>query len=118
MPRQSCTIQCTFARLNSGDGEAAETYSLYLNDLSSPFLNDPTAVHFADDLNVDHIAVKNDVAALSLGTKGIALYDVSDPDNPIERGIFPVGYAYKSEFWGESLVVCTREGLKIINIER
>ena len=91
---------------------------LNLNDPSSPFLNDPTAVHFADDLNVDHIAVKNDVAALSLGTKGIALYDVSDPDNPIERGIFPVGYAYKSEFWGESLVVCTREGLKIINIER
>ena len=74
--------------------------------------------NFAVDLDVDHISVKNGVAALSLGSKGIALYDVSDPTDPIERGIFPVGYVYKTEFWGERLVVCSREGLKVINIEK
>ena len=74
--------------------------------------------NFAVDLDVDHISVKNGVAALSLGSKGIALYDVSDPTDPIERGIFPLGYVYKTEFWGERLVVCSREGLKVINIEK
>jgi hypothetical protein len=73
---------------------------------------------FAEDLTVDHIAVNNGIAALSLGAKGIALYDVTEPSLPIEKGIFPVGYTYKSQFWGEKLVVCSREGLQILTIEK
>jgi hypothetical protein len=73
---------------------------------------------FAEDLTVDHIAVNNGIAVLSLGSKGIALYDVTDPSSPIEKGIFPVGYVYKSEFWGEKLLVCSREGLQILTIEK
>ena len=31
-----------------------------------------------ENLTVDHIAVKNEIASLSLGSKGIALFDISD----------------------------------------
>jgi len=77
-----------------------------------------SSTRFAEDLTVDHIAVNNGIAALSLGSKGIALYDVTDPSSPIEKGIFPVGYVYKSEFWGEKLLVCSREGLQILSIKQ
>jgi hypothetical protein len=77
-----------------------------------------SSTRFAEDLTVDHIAVNNGIAVLSLGSKGIALYDVTDPSSPIEKGIFPVGYVYKSEFWGEKLLVCSREGLQILSIEQ
>jgi hypothetical protein len=73
---------------------------------------------FAEGLTVDHIAVNNGIAVLSLGAKGIALYDVTEPSSPIEKGIFPVGYVYKTEFWGEKLMVCSREGLQILTIEK
>ena len=73
---------------------------------------------FAEDLTVDHIAVNGNIAALSIGAKGIALYDVSNPSLPEEKGIFPIGYSYKSQFWGEKLVVCTREGIQILTIEK
>ena len=72
---------------------------------------------FAEDLTVDHVAVRGNIAALTLGSKGIALYDISDPTMPEERGIFPIGYSYKSQFWGEKLLVCTREGLQILAVE-
>ena len=73
---------------------------------------------FATDFTVDHIAINNikGIAALSLGSKGIALYDISDPKNPVERGLFSIGYTYSSVFWNNSLVVCSREGLQIISI--
>lgn len=74
--------------------------------------------HFALDLNVDHISVNNGIAILSLGSKGIAIYDVTDPFSPKEKGIFPIGYVYKTEFWGEKLLVCSREGLQIITIDK
>ena len=80
--------------------------------------NNIIITEFAEDLTVNHIAVSNGIATLSLGAKGIALYDVSEPSAPIEKGIFPVGYTYKSQFWGEKLVVCSREGLQIITIEQ
>lgn len=91
---------------------------LEIDNESSTVTNNFGMTNFAIDLDVDHVSVKNGVAALSLGSKGIALYDVSDPTDPIERGIFPVGYVYKTEFWGERLVVCSREGLKVINVEK
>ncbi len=74
---------------------------------------------FAEDFTVDHISVNanNTIAALSIGSKGIALYDISDMQNPIERGIFSIGYTYSSIFWEDKLVVCSREGLQIINIQ-
>lgn len=71
---------------------------------------------FAQDLTVDHISISGDIAALSLGSKGIALYDISNPSAPEEKGIFPIGYTYRSQFWGDKLVVCSREGLQILNI--
>ena len=73
---------------------------------------------FAEDLTVDHVAVNGNIAALSLGSKGIALYDISDPTSPSEKGIFPIGYTYRSEFWGNKLVVCSREGLQVLTIEQ
>ena len=76
-----------------------------------------TTYRFAEDLTVDHVAVRGNIAALALGSKGIALYDISDPTMPEERGIFPIGYSYKSKFWGEKLLVCTREGLQILAVE-
>ena len=76
-----------------------------------------TTYRFAEDLTVDHIAVRGNIAALTLGSKGIALYDISDPTMPEEKGIFPIGYSYKSQFWGEKLLVCSREGLQILTVE-
>lgn len=71
---------------------------------------------FAEDLTVDHIAVNGNIAALSLGSKGVALYDITSPGIPEPRGIFDVGYTYYSTFWGDKLAVCTREGLIMLNI--
>jgi len=71
---------------------------------------------FAKDLTVDHIAINGNVAALSLGSKGIALYDISDPSQPEEKGIFPIGYTYESQFWDDQLVVCSRSGIQIFTI--
>ena len=75
-------------------------------------------MRFAQDLTVDHISVSDGIAALSLGSKGIALYDITDPNKPIEKGLFPIGYVYKTEFWGENLIVCSREGLQILSINQ
>ncbi|MEC9050721.1 MAG: hypothetical protein VYD66_07965 [Candidatus Neomarinimicrobiota bacterium] len=77
-----------------------------------------SSTRFAEDLTVDHISVNSGIAVLSLGTKGIALYDVTEPTAPVERGIFPVGYTYRSQFWGEKILVCSREGLQILTIEK
>ena len=71
---------------------------------------------FAEDLTVDHIAIQGNMAVLSLGSKGIALYDISYPGAPEPRGIFDVGYTYYSTFWEDQLVVCTSEGLVVLNI--
>ena len=82
------------------------------------FSSENLSYRFAEDLTVDHIAIKGNTACLTLGSKGIALYDVSDPMSPKEKGIFPIGYSYTSIFWGDKLLVCSREGLQIITIEQ
>ena len=82
------------------------------------FLDGGSSYRFAEDLTVDHIALQGDVACLSLGSKGIALYDISDPRQPEERGIFPIGYTYRSIFWEDKLLVCTREGIQVVSIEK
>ena len=82
------------------------------------FSSESVSYRFAEDLTVDHISIKGSTACLTLGSKGIALYDVSDPTGPKEKGIFPVGYSYTSIFWGDKLLVCTREGIQIITIEQ
>ena len=73
---------------------------------------------FATDFTVDHISVNNNIAVLSLGSKGIALYDISDPEDPQEKGVFSIGYSYMSLFWNDQLLVCTREGLQQISITK
>jgi len=82
------------------------------------FSGDGPSYRFAEDLTVDHIAVKDDIASLSLGSKGIALYDISDPVRPEEKGIFPIGYTYRTVFWKDRLLACTREGIQVVKIER
>ena len=82
------------------------------------FSGDVALHRFADNMTVDHIAVKNDIASLSLGSKGIALYDISDPTQPEAKGIFPVGYTYRTVFWKDRLLACTREGLQVLKIEK
>ena len=72
---------------------------------------------FAQDLTVNSITTKDDIAVLSLGSKGIAVYNISDPTNPIEKGIFPVGYAYSAKFWNDKILICTREGLQVLNLK-
>ena len=62
------------------------------------------------------MSVKDNIAGLSIGSKGIALYDVSDIQNLKAKGIFDVGYAYKTEFWNEHILICTRSGLKTAKI--
>ena len=84
-----------------------------------PYINFPAGemgYRFAEDLTVNHITIKDNIAVLSLGAKGTALYDITDPINPIEKGIFSVGYVYKTKFWGEKLLVCAREGLRILSL--
>ena len=88
------------------------------SDFDDTDSTETSRIRFAVDQTVDQISVHNGVAILSLGSKGIALYDVTDPFSPIEKGIFPIGYVYKTEFWGEKLIVCSREGLQIITIEK
>jgi hypothetical protein len=82
------------------------------------FNNSKELVRFATDFTVDHIAVNNSIAALSIGSKGIALYDISNPESPVEKGVFPIGYSYMSLFWDDELLVCTREGLQKISINK
>ena len=65
---------------------------------------------------MDHIAIRDNVASLSIGSRGIALYDISQPENPVEKGVFPLGYTYMSAFWGGKLLVCSREGLQVVSI--
>ena len=95
----------------------AGAYFIPMNSFTS---NKDEVYRFATDFTVDHIALneENNIAALSLGSKGIAFYDVSDNMNPTERGIFSIGYVYSSVFWDDNLIVCTREGLQIISIDQ
>ncbi len=73
---------------------------------------------FAEDLNVDHVTIDDDMAVLSLGPSGIALFDISNPKKPESRGIFDVGYTYKTMIYNELVFVSTREGLSIIEIDK
>ncbi len=81
------------------------------------FLISSNIYPFAQDLTVNSITVKDNIAVLSLGSKGISVYDVSDPTNPIEKGIFPVGYSYSAKFWNDKILICTREGLQVLNLK-
>lgn len=72
---------------------------------------------FAQDLTVNSVTVKDRFAVLSIGSKGISVYDISDPTNPIDKGIFPIGYAYNAKFWNDEIIVCTREGLQVLNLK-
>ena len=95
------------------------------DDFGAYFLNNEiietgqgSIVSFAEDLTVDHISVNQNIAVLSIGSKGIALYDISNPLKPEPRGIFDVGYVYRSKFWNDKLLLCTRSGLKILTINK
>lgn len=72
----------------------------------------------AENLNVQHIVVSGDIAVLSLGSRGIALYDISDKSHPANKGIHDIGYTYEITYDGDSIYACTRDGLKIYRIQK
>ena len=72
---------------------------------------------FAEDLYVKHISVSGNTAVLSLGSGGIALYDISNLFVPISRGIFEIGYVYKTVFESSYILACSREGLQVLSIK-
>jgi hypothetical protein len=85
--------------------------------LHQPFNSENYRItRFATDLDVDDIVVKGNQAALCLGSKGLALYDLTEPDKPVSRGIFDIGYAYHATFSQGQLFVATREGMQIFKI--
>ena len=94
----------------------AGAYFIPLDSFNS---NENKSIRFAMDFTVDHISVnkQESIVAVSLGTRGIALYDISDKENPIDRGVFSIGYVYKTMFWKNNLVVCSREGIQLIEID-
>ncbi|MAJ19114.1 MAG: hypothetical protein CMA06_04660 [Euryarchaeota archaeon] len=102
---------------NNGVFVSCDDAGAYFIPMGS-FSGDEVLHRFADNMTVDHIAVKNEIASLSLGSKGIALYDISDPTQPEAKGIFPVGYTYRTVFWKDRLLACTREGLQVLKIEK
>tara|TARA_Y100001970_G_C13724214_1_gene598175 strand:- start:216 stop:644 length:429 start_codon:yes stop_codon:yes gene_type:complete len=102
---------------NNGVFVSCDNAAAYFIPIDS-FYDGGAVYHFGENLAVDHISVKNDIASLSLGSKGIALFDITDPSKPEERGIFPVGYTYRTVFWKDRLLACTREGLQVIKIEK
>ena len=95
---------------------SCDDFGAYFLSSESILSGQGNSVAFAEDLTVDHIAIQNDIAVLSIGPKGIAIYDVSDPFNPISKGIFDVGYVYKTHFWIDLILLCTRSGLNISKI--
>ena len=96
---------------------ACDDFGAYFISLESIRTGEGVAVSFAEDLTVDHVSVKSNVAVLSLGSRGLALYDVSNPLSPKSRGIFDVGYVYKTYFWGDHILICTRSGLQVSKIK-
>jgi len=72
--------------------------------------------HFAHDLRVQHVAYSGTMAALSLGSHGLALYDISDPSRPESRGVHEIGHVYFTVFKNDYLFAATREGLQIFDI--
>ena len=96
---------------------SCDDFGAYFLSLESIRTGEGLAVSFAEDLTVDHVSVKSNVAVLSLGSRGLALYDISDPFSPISKGIFNVGYVYKTYFWGDHILICTRSGLQVSKIK-
>ena len=102
--------------VDNGAYISVDDFGAYFIEKESILSGDGEAIHFAEGLTVDHISIKDDIAVLSIGSKGIALYDISDIHNPKAKGIFDVGYTYKTEFWDEYILICTRSGLKTAKI--
>ncbi len=76
------------------------------------------SAHFAKDLRVEHCAYEDEVLALALGSRGLALYDISEPTDPQSRGVHDIGYVYTTTFHNGLLYAATREGLQIFHIEK
>lgn len=77
-----------------------------------------TPIQFAEDLYVTHVSVSGNTAVLSLGSGGIALYDISNSSAPQSRGIHKIGYVYKTIFESDYILACSREGLQILTIQK
>ena len=73
--------------------------------------------NFARSFDVNHISIFENIAILSLEVDGIALYDITDKRAPIFKGLFNIGYVFKTEIWGQKVIACTQGGLSILSIQ-
>ena len=70
---------------------------------------------------VDTLTVINDTVNEGQTLGGILYYNHIDHPQIAEivnksKGIFDVGYVYKTHFWNDHILLCTRSGLKISKI--
>ena len=73
--------------------------------------------NFARSFDVNHISIFENIAILSLEEDGIALYDITDKRAPIFKGLFNIGYVFKTEIWGQKVIACTQGGLSILSVQ-
>jgi len=93
---------------------ATDDGGLFIYDLSS---GEPLQIaHVADQLGVESIAIDQEWMVLSLNAKGVAIYDIQNPEKPESRGIYDIGYTYNCTFANHYLLASTREGLKVLTL--
>lgn len=95
---------------------AAEEGGAYYYPVSGSAIG--SGIRFAEDLYVKHVTIEEDMAILSLGSGGLAVYDISDKNNPESRGIHEIGYVYRTTVESNYVLACTREGLQILTISK
>ncbi|RMF10814.1 MAG: hypothetical protein D6762_00735 [Candidatus Neomarinimicrobiota bacterium] len=69
-----------------------------------------------EQLGVESLALNGRWLVGSLQSNGIAVFSLSVPERPRERGIFDIGYTYRCAFSDAFLLAATREGLKILRL--
>lgn len=95
---------------------AAEEGGAYYFPISGTKLG--TGIRFAEDLYVKHVNIYDNMAILSLGSNGIAVYDISDKNNPESKGIHELGYVYNTGVESGYVLACMREGLQIVTVSK
>lgn len=102
---------------NSGLFVASEEGGCYYFQIMADSLRfKDEGVRFANDLRVQQVSYYENMAALALGSQGIALFDITDPLHPESRGVYDIGHVYHTAFANGYLLAATRAGLQIFTI--
>ena len=74
--------------MSDGVFASCDDAGAYFIPLDSFNSNENKSIRFAMDFTVDHISVnkQESIVAVSLGTRGIALYDISDKEISYRKG--------------------------------